>query len=263
VLVATLPAYGSSGSPPDGKTGRPGEGRCSDCHQFTGSEDSTALIGFPGDVYQPDSVYEFELGIGFAGQRRWGFELTAADSAANPAGRLIVLDTPNTQMSVLGGFEYIKHTGPGTRPGTPGPTTWRIGWRAPPEGTGPVTFYWCGLAANSNGVTSGDYALPDQRTVRPLTGAIEESRESGLRWFYPNPVRERVVIDYSGKDRRPVTIRAADGRVAAVIRPMPGPNGLRLVWNGRDRRGRAVPAGSYFAELDRDVAGAVRILLAR
>ena len=56
MLGATLALAYSSG-PPDGKTGRPGEGTCNDCHSGVGSADSTELVGQIGRASCRERVY--------------------------------------------------------------------------------------------------------------------------------------------------------------------------------------------------------------
>ncbi len=64
LVVGCTLAFGSSGGPPDGKTGRPGEGTCADCHSGgAGPADSTELTGIPGVVYVPDSTYRLTLSV--------------------------------------------------------------------------------------------------------------------------------------------------------------------------------------------------------
>jgi len=179
ITLALASAY--SAGPPNAKTGRPTEGTCSDCHSGpAGSADSTELTGFSSSSYVPESLYALALTVRYAGQTRWGFELTAVSSANTRAGQLTVLDSANTQYA---GVEpgYLKQTSVGTRQGMNGPTSWTVGWRAPAAGTGPVRFYWCANAANNNGTSTGDAVCRDSLIVAEAA-AIGE----------PTPGRPRV-----------------------------------------------------------------------
>ena len=218
VCIAVL--HGYSSGPPDGKTGRPGEGTCLDCHSGAGPADSTDLDGLVGGWYQSDSLYSLTLSVRYAGQLRWGFELTVVDDSGNGAGQLIVTDSTNTQYSPAAPG-YLKQTSAGTFRGTSGPTSWTFGWRAPAARTGPVRFYWCANAADNNGSTSGDRICRDS-LVLAETGVAEPGTVTGRRfWRYANPTRDRVVISYQGSAGTPARIYASSGRLVRSLAPEP------------------------------------------
>jgi hypothetical protein len=262
LMLGTALAIAYSDGPPDGKTGRPGEGTCNDCHSGAGSADSTELVGFVGGWYQPDSIYSLTLSVRYAGQLRWGFELTVVDDSGNTAGEIIVADSTNTQYSpVTPG--YLKQTSAGTFRGTSGPTAWAFRWRAPAAGTGPARFYWCANAADNNGSTSGDRICRDS-LVLTETGVAEPGRVSSRRfWRYANPARNRVVISYRGSAEMPISIYSSSGRLVRSLTPQLDGELLRVVWDGRDQSGRVVPAASYFVRLGQEVRSVVSIRLVR
>lgn len=263
LLLAAALAAGYSGGPPDGKTGRPGEGNCADCHVGTASGDSSDLAGLAGGVYHPESSYTLTLRLNYAGQTRWGFEVTAVDESGTAAGLLFLVDSTNTQVSTSGGLQYLKQTSAGTRRGMPDVATWQFGWRAPGAGTGPVTFYWSGNACDGNGSTSGDFAIPSSLTVTEASG-IEESRAARrFHWYYVNPSRNRVIIDYEGLPEQPVRIYSAEGQLVATVNPTERPGGLRVSWNGQDRNGDPVPEAAYYVRLGEEISAVAKVQLVR
>jgi len=261
LLTCGLAAAHSSG-PPDGKTGRPGEGTCADCHSGTGSGDSTLLSGLPAGTYAADSSYTLTLLVSYAGQTRWGFELTAVDSAGNAAGTLFLVDSTNTQQSDSGGRRYLKQTTIGTQRGHSN-GTWDLGWQAPPAGTGPVTFYWCANAANNNGLPSGDFALCSSLTVSEAAGLQERGGPERYHWYYTSPSRHRVVIRYEGDARRPVRVYSSAGALVRTLAPQDEGGNLRVEWDGRDESGRLVPEAAYFVRLGEEVERVVKVELVR
>ncbi|MBM3330337.1 hypothetical protein FJY68_00630 [candidate division WOR-3 bacterium] len=255
-------AMAYSGGPPDGKTGRPGEGTCNDCHAGVGSADSTELAGLVGNWYQPDSLYSLTLSVRYAGQSRWGFELTIVDQANNSAGQLTVTDSTNTQYS-SSPPGYLKHRSSGTHPGTPGPTTWTFGWRAPAAGAGAVRFYWCANAANNDNGNSGDRICRDSLVVSE-TGVAEPGSTPGRHfWRYASPARNRVVISYWGPAGSPVRIYAGSGRLVRTLISQPDGELVRVVWNGRDAAGRLVPPAAYFVRFGEEISSVARIQFVR
>ncbi|MFQ6120174.1 MAG: choice-of-anchor V domain-containing protein [Methanosarcinales archaeon] len=149
-LALTLSASAYSSGPPDGKTGAPGEGVCTECHSNfeLNSGDGVLQINDVPDTYTPGQTYTITVSLRDPEQSRWGFELKAT------SGEITVTDDINTQKS----GDYIKHTSTGTRAGTAdGPVNWSFDWTAPSNVTEDVIFYVAGNAANNNGATSGDY----------------------------------------------------------------------------------------------------------
>ncbi|MBD3165288.1 T9SS type A sorting domain-containing protein [bacterium] len=156
LLFAAHTASAFSGGPPAGRAGDPpNNSNCTACHSSfpvntgDGSLDITEIM-----EYTPGQSYDMTVTLEDAGQSRWGFQLIAKDGSNNPAGTLVVTDATNTQLS----SGYLQHTSSGTQNGTQnGPVTWDFEWTAPMSGTGDVTFYVAGNAADGNFTTTGDY----------------------------------------------------------------------------------------------------------
>ena len=93
------------------------------------------------------------------------------------SGPPIVHDPCEVRLS--GGREYLAHRSPGTWRGVAdGPVTWRVEWQAPPTGTGPISFYAFGNAANNDGDTDGDYFYTSNRAARESTSELDLSLQS-------------------------------------------------------------------------------------
>lgn len=266
LLACCALALAYSSGPPNGVSGRPSEGTCLSCHTgSSGSPDSASLLGFGPAGYEPDSQYTLTLTVNHAGQRRWGFELTAVDASGSPAGQLIVLDPANTQYdtSQVGGFQYLKQTSAGTFPGQVGQANWTIGWRTPAAASGAVTFYWCVNAANNNSSASGDTTIRDSLVVGEVAGVGAESRHGRFAWHYANPSRNTVVIRYQGTTAAPVRVYSAGGRLVRRLQPQPEGEILSVSWDGRNQSGTHVPEATYFVRLGAEIASVVSVRLIR
>ncbi|MBD3218057.1 MAG: hypothetical protein GF310_07250 [candidate division Zixibacteria bacterium] len=149
-----------SSGPPDGKTGAPGEGLCSDCHaNSSGGDGSLSLSGAPSE-YAFDQTYTLTVTIEDPEQQRWGFELTASDPFNDAAGEFTITDGINTQLSDNSSpmKDYVKQTLDGTFFGSvDGPVSWSFDWRAPSTDVGEITFYLAGNAANGDFTSVGDF----------------------------------------------------------------------------------------------------------
>jgi hypothetical protein len=265
LLTCCALAAAYSGGPPNGKTGRPGEGTCLDCHSGgSGARDSAAIGGFGGTTYTPDRAYSLVLHVSYAGQYRWGFEMTTVEvNSGRYAGQLIISDPTNTQVAVTGGRGYLKHTSAGTRAGQADSCSWSFRWQAPAQGTGPVIFYWCNNAANNDGTSSGDVIIRDSLYLTESSG-IEEGQPAGRSfWRYANPARNRALIEYDGAADRAVRIYSATGRLVRTLAPQRVGDHLRVLWDGLDSHGRRVPEASYFVRLGDEVAAIARVQLVR
>jgi hypothetical protein len=187
VLVLTLAVgvtvWSNSGGPPDGKTGAPGEGICTDCHNsfpLNSGDGSLGLSGLP-DYYQPSTTYTLTVNLQDPGQVRWGFELSAKDENNQQAGTFTVTDAVNTQSSSSGGITYIKHTSTGTFNGFPdGPVSWTFDWTSPSgKYPGRIFFYVAGNAANGADGNQGDYIYRIVRRTEKLTDQVPSTQFIG------------------------------------------------------------------------------------
>jgi hypothetical protein len=162
-----------SNGPPDGKTGAPGEGLCTECHGTNQGDGNLTVSGIPVS-YEPGLPYLLTVELSDPGQSRWGFEITAIDASGNGAGQFSINDVINTQLSdnAEPGRDYMKHTNTGTYNGVgDGPVYWAFEWTAPSAETGEVDFYAAGNAANGNGNNAGDFIYTFMGTSTPPLGA--------------------------------------------------------------------------------------------
>jgi len=93
--------------------------------------------------------------------------------------------------------------------------------------------------------------LPSPATGAGLAGPTPARRNS-IRSVAPNPSRAASSIEYEIGDRGPVrlSIYDAGGRLVRHLVDEDRPEGIhRVRWDGRDRSGRPVAAGVYFAKM--------------
>ncbi|MFL6254715.1 MAG: PQQ-dependent sugar dehydrogenase, partial [Pyrinomonadaceae bacterium] len=149
-----------SAGPPAGYSHAPGELDCSDCHTTPAQSAGTLTLGVP-QTYTPGLTYDITVASAStdATRVRWGFQMTALDSADQKAGAFVPSDDLTRVINGEGPFparEYVEHTSKGTFPGQPNGANWSFRWTAPTEDVGPVTFYLAGNQANGDGNSSGD-----------------------------------------------------------------------------------------------------------
>jgi len=153
--------FGYTAGPPNGIANNPPSyNNCTFCHDtyaVNSGNGSFIMVGLP-EFYEPGQSYTFSIELEDIDQRKWGFEISAQSENYANGGELIIIDPDHTQFSTQSNIGYVKQTSSGAYSGTlnasPG---WDVSWTAPVAGTGTVTFYGCGNAANRNSSTLGDY----------------------------------------------------------------------------------------------------------
>lgn len=247
--------------PYNGRTGAPGETNCTDCHisfaldSGAGSYGESCVSG-PGE-YVPGDTYTICLDIADPQASRWGFEITLIDAAGTKAGVLAPVDA-QTQVadSLIAGDQrqYGKHTLAGTSAGTLGGKSWTMEWQAPATGTGAVTLYGMGNAANNDDRSTGDYIYS---LVVPLTEAQPTAAESAplaglLAPNFPNPFNPKTRLSFDLNQPSSVRLSIIDsaGRLVKVVHAGPiGAGTHSYAWDGQNARGEASASGVYFARL--------------
>jgi hypothetical protein len=259
-VCAAKPAGARSGSWMGPYTNAPGEGNCTGCHDGSAvnSSPGSAWIVAPGQYVPNDTVTIF-ASVQRAGMIRWGFEITVLNSANQPVGQLVVSDAVNTRITTDAGTgrKYMFHTATGTYLNTADSSKgWTFKWAAPGAGTGPVTFYMSGLAANGSG-SSGDRVYTTSKT---LTESIaSDVKDDGtlpssfvLNQNYPNPFNPQTVMSYELSQAGQVELsifNVLGQEVRLFERGYEAPGLHSQLWDGRDDRGNPVAAGVYLYRL--------------
>lgn len=162
--AGTRPVHAFSAGPPAGYTGAPNEEpeACAECHVPADAGSGRISISAP-QTYVPGQTYAITVTHTNPDptRLRWGFQLTALDTASDEkAGEL---QSPDGLTQVLNNAgpgsarQYIEHTAAGTFIGQQNGASWTFNWTAPLIDVGPIAFYAAGNQANNDGNTSGDY----------------------------------------------------------------------------------------------------------
>tara|TARA_Y100001968_G_scaffold44312_2_gene34449 strand:- start:2216 stop:3775 length:1560 start_codon:yes stop_codon:yes gene_type:complete len=160
------------------KTGGPlsGGATCMGCHGGApGMPNLTMSLkdasGNSVTSYTPGNIYTIDFEV-TGGSLFFGFQGVALTSNNWQAGTLTSPVTLNTQITNLvstsGGLQYAEHLGLSST------GIFSLLWTAPNTGTGDITFYGVGLAADGNGGTSGDHS------TLPMSLVINESTSTSI-----------------------------------------------------------------------------------
>ncbi len=212
------------------RTGSPlSSATCTFCHSSAGTfTDVASTISIKNSnneevtSYTPGESYTIELEISTNGSPAgYGGQLTILDKDDKMAGDLVSTSTSNTQISTIGSVEYLEHSGRNSA----GKLTAK--YTAPTQGTGNITIYAIGLAANGTG-SSGDNVSPAitfQFTEEVSNdgdnndGDNEPTRVNNIDFSneitaYPNPSKGRYTINL-GQELNEVTtkLQSASGNL--------------------------------------------------
>lgn len=190
-----------------GNTGSPSEGTCSSsaggCHSGGTSAVSGATVlatpAFSGNQYVPGTVYSVSLTVGALGFTKFGFGCEVLNSTNADAGTMQAPGVGTKFLVAANGRNNAVHNGMQT--GASGFYTFTFNWTAPAAGAGTVKFFYCALAANGNGGTSGDLPIPGSLTLsESSTAGINElfskTQNIDLSTF-PNPAKEFINVRYN------------------------------------------------------------------
>lgn len=208
-LAATVNRSGA----PSHATGAPGETTCIVCHTGNPLNASVGAVTITApDTYTPGSVVQVVVRVDRSAASRFGFELTAKNAAGQFVG---AFDVSAPGIAFAGGSpnEHVTHA---PAMDSDGSFSWTIPWTAPASGSGTVTLYAAGNAANGDFSNQGDFIFTTSATLAEGS-ATGIDRDAGLPFVleigaaYPNPaVAGEVVIPFSTPSRETISLTLSD-----------------------------------------------------
>lgn len=190
------------------RTGAPGSsGSCGVyCHHSTGLHPNTQIsmelkdsLGFSVNTYMPEETYTLEFTVSSDGSPQgYGMQAVLLDSLEINAGTMLTASTSNTQITSLSnGRSFVEHDGINNS------GIFKVTWKAPASGTGDITIYGIGLAADGLGTVQGDDF--SQSTQLLLTEAIVSGigrleNNTKIATAYPNPSEGTFFLQNNGSN---------------------------------------------------------------
>ncbi len=155
-----------------GYTGSPGEGDCTTCHTSFAVNTGGGSItfqnsGMPANEYVAGQTYNMSITVTRSTNILFGFGFEALNSANDNAGTLNITDAAATQIKTLlvSGItrrNVVHQLNAGAASGS---KTFNFSWTAPATGSGAVSFYFAGVAADASGSNINDYVYKSSLTV--------------------------------------------------------------------------------------------------
>lgn len=222
-LMATQIQASSNGR--SNLTGGAGQSSCSNCHGSAGAGGSVALTSdIPTGGYTPGTTYHMTATVTYAGRSCFGIDLIALNSSNASTGTIIVTDATYTKTVTSASKVNLEQK-------TPKPTgTFTFDWTAPVAGTGNVTFYFAGLAANNNGTDdTGDYTYTGNQVYAENVGGsngVQNIQASAS--VFPNPATAQLTVKSNIQSSAVITVVDINGR---LMQQMPVENAANFELN--------------------------------
>lgn len=207
-LMATQIQASSNGR--SNLTGGAGQSTCSNCHGSAAAGGSVALTSdIPAAGYTPGTTYHMTATVTYSGRSCFGIDLIALNSSNASTGTITVTDATYTKTVTSASKVNLEQK-------TPKPTgTFTFDWTAPVAGTGNVTFYFAGLAANNNGTDdSGDYTYTGNKAYAENVGGANgiEAIQATASAF-PNPASAQLTVKSNIQSNAAISVIDMNGRL--------------------------------------------------
>lgn len=168
LIFTIIISLGNFNNPPNGRTGAPGDGICTNCHTPGNPNGYTGDVSVSGLPAQTMAGQQYSLTVTVSNPDmtavRGGFQMVALDESNQNAGTLSNAG-PSSTITPSGGRSYHEHN-PGKNFGGNPSISWTVDWTAPAvQGMETVTFYAAGNITNGNFNTSGDFVVSSQTST--------------------------------------------------------------------------------------------------
>lgn len=225
ILLILCSSTQFSSAPPSGYTGVNGS-TCANCHggfptNIAGG--GVVVTGLPTGSYVPGQSYPISVTVNHSAsdRARWGFALAAKNALGQAAG---TFTTTNPNTTLIGSTEIGHNSAVVTSPSSSYTYT-GMSWTAPLNPSANdlnLKFYSVGVAANSNGGSSGDYVysslINSSFTVLPVllisfSANVEKNSSVILKWQTANEHNSDFFLIERSQDGQ--TFTAIDSVAAA------------------------------------------------
>ncbi len=162
-----------------GKTNAPGETTCvNSCHNSyalnagPGSITMTAA-GMPSFAYTPGQAYDITITVAQTGFGMFGIGVEALLASGANGGSFTITDAASTRIRTITVSGNVRNNVTHQLNGGLGTNSkaFNFKWTAPAAGSGNVTFYFSGVAANGTGNENGDYVYNSSQVVTEACAA--------------------------------------------------------------------------------------------
>lgn len=185
-----------------GRTGSPGETNCTNCHNSfalnSGGGTISLNTGTTNNEYVPGTTYNMTFTVSRTGNSLFGLGVEALNSSNANAGSLIITNAASTHLKsvTVSGNSRTSVVHQLNGGASANSKAFVFNWTAPAAGTGNVTFYYCGVAANGNGNESSDYVYQGSTVLTEMnTAGISSPDQNTSFSVFPSLVNDEATIE--------------------------------------------------------------------
>ena len=184
-----------------GYTSSPGENNCTNCHNTYNANAGAGSVSITSDMvnwqYTPGTQYTINVTVAYTGKSNWGMGFEALlPSGAN--GGTLAAGTGTTLKNATVGGNSRRNVCQSSMASGSNSKTFTFHWTAPVAGTGNVTFYAVGLAANGTGNENGDYVYTTSQAITEAPAGVAEMEVKALEInLFPNPAVDQLNVNYA------------------------------------------------------------------
>lgn len=138
--------------------------------------------------YQPEVTYTVRVNVTDDGNAStYGYQAVALDAGNNNAGSMGFPNAGQQLVTLASGIEYMEHSTPSNS------GSFEFSWTAPAAGTGDVTLYSGGIAADGGGSSAGDGSALGNVMLTEMVSDIFQVEQLPVSLdIYPNPVQDQL-----------------------------------------------------------------------
>ena len=208
-----------------GYTGSPSESNCTACHSGTVNSGggSVAITSSPllTTGYVPGTVYTITVTVAQTGSTLFGLDVEALLASGANGGTLAITNSSLTKLltKTVGGNSRNNVVQTGNNNVGPNTQAFSFSWTAPASGSGLITFYASGMAADNTGGTDLDQTYTTSLAVSESTVGISETSANSAFAIYPNPVKGNLNVNYSitTDSKVQISVYSLDGKKVASL----------------------------------------------
>ncbi|MEO6191019.1 MAG: choice-of-anchor V domain-containing protein [Saprospiraceae bacterium] len=171
LMVLFVLFLGFSADPPDGNTGAPFDGICSNCHGGGNFDGVVMINGLPSSI-MPSTTYTITViaTATMGSPIKGGFQLVCVDAANTNAGDLTSTNG-ETGTTFFNSREYIDHRG--AKSYSANEVIWNFNWTSPSgPGGAVITMYCASNMANGDGSSGGDFIVNSSQSGTMASGGV-------------------------------------------------------------------------------------------
>lgn len=179
---------------------------CAACHNDGSFSPSLAIElldnGTAVNTYEPGKTYQlrYALSASSGTPSAYGIQSVVLEDGGNDNAGTFGSAPAGTRIAPIQTRSYFEHTTPSTA------STFEVDWIAPDAGTGQVTVYASGVAANLDNDNDNDGAATNTLNLDELISSLRLESLDVHTSLFPNPGSEVINLQFTSVEQQNTTL---------------------------------------------------------